>query len=72
MIEVFKTNVKDPRHAHLLIHQIQKSFRHYQAHFDLDDCDNILRIKSMDDNIPPARVISLLHDHGFQAEVLPD
>ena len=53
MIEVFKTNVKDPRHAHQLIHQIQKSFRQYQAHFDLDDCDNILRIKSTDDNIPP-------------------
>ena len=32
--------------AHLLLDQIHKSFRHYQANFDLEDCDRILRVES--------------------------
>jgi hypothetical protein len=72
MVEVFKTNVGDPQQAHLLLDQIHRSFRHYRANFDLEDCDKILRVKSVHDFIPPSPLINLLKEFGFEAEVLPE
>lgn len=45
MIEVFRTNVQDPNHAIMLVSQINKTFDGYVANFDLEDCDNVLRVK---------------------------
>ena len=47
MVEVFKTNVKDQGVADKLIDQIHRIFIGYMANFDLEDCDNILRVKCM-------------------------
>ena len=46
MIEVFKTNVNKPAQAEQLVQLIQQTFAGYNANFDLEDCDRILRIKS--------------------------
>ncbi|MDB5011046.1 MAG: hypothetical protein JWQ06_1835 [Mucilaginibacter sp.] len=56
----------------MLVSQIQKNFGDYEADFDLEDCDNILRIECTTVKIQPSRLISLLRDFGFNAEVLPD
>ncbi|UOQ54329.1 hypothetical protein [Hymenobacter cellulosivorans] len=72
MVEVFKTNVQTRHHARLLLQQIHRTFAQYRANFDLDDCDNILRIESATDFISAAELIMLLRTAGFQAEVLPD
>ena len=72
MVEVFKTNVKDPHHAAMLIDCIHKSFDGYNANFDLEDCDNILRVKSASGFIQAHVLIDLLQDLGFIAEILPD
>ncbi|MDQ4139018.1 MAG: hypothetical protein M3142_00705 [Bacteroidota bacterium] len=72
MVEVFKTNVKDPNQANMLLGLIHQNFREYKANFDLDDCDNILRVASATEFIRVAGLIKLLHDSGFYAEVLPD
>jgi hypothetical protein len=72
MVEVFKTNVEDPGQAIMLIDQIHKSFRHYKANFDLEDCDKILRVKSLSGYIQPSSLINLLRGFGFEAEVLPE
>lgn len=72
MVEVFKTDVKDTRHARQLIHQIQQSFAGYSANFDLDDCDRILRIKSATGWVQATDVITILQNSGFTAGVLPD
>ncbi len=72
MVEVFKTNVDNRDHAQWLVALIHKRFPHYQANFDLEDCDKILRVKSLKDIICPASLISVLKDLGFYAEVLPD
>jgi len=72
MIEVFKTNVSDLRHAHMLVEQIHKTFGDYKANFDLEDCDRILRIKSSSGQVQPALLVNLLRDYGFHAEVLAD
>ena len=72
MVEVFKTNVRDTRHANRLLDLIHQTFTHYTANFDLDDCDRILRIHSSTGLVEPCFVISLVQDFGFTAEVLPD
>ncbi|TGE05656.1 hypothetical protein EU556_19275 [Hymenobacter fodinae] len=72
MIEVFKTNVKARRHARLLLDRIHTNFRGYRANFDLEDCDQILRVESAHEHIQPLGLIQLLREAGFRAEVLPD
>jgi hypothetical protein len=72
MIEVFKTNVTDQEHATMLVDRIHKTFTGYKANFDLDDCDNILRVKCSTGYIQSSHLIDLLRNFGFSAEVLPD
>ena len=60
MVEVFKTNVKDPHHAAMLIDCIHKSFDGYNANFDLEDCDKILRVKSAS-GIPSGKDFAVTH-----------
>ena len=72
MVEVFKTNVKYQDHAKMLLDQIQKIFKDYKVNFDLDDCDRILRVKCTSGVIDSSRLINLIKDFGFHAEILPD
>ncbi|RPD46196.1 hypothetical protein DNI29_14415 [Hymenobacter sediminis] len=72
MVEVFKTNVTARRHAQRLLTRIHKTFRHYRANFDLEDCDRILRVENSAGLVHPVGLISLLQEAGFQAEVLPE
>jgi len=72
MVEVFKTNVKDQHQADLLVEQIQKVFIGYKANFDLEDCDNILRVKCTSGIIDVLQLINFFRDVGFHAEILPD
>jgi hypothetical protein len=72
MIEVFKTNVDNYDQATMLVDQIHKNFADYKANFDLQDCDNILRVKSATALIQSDSLINFLRDFGFHAEVLPD
>lgn len=71
MVEVFKTDVRDPGQAGVLTEQIRKTFTGYEATFDLEDCDRILRVKSPAGVDVPV-VIRVLSDLGCRAEVLPD
>lgn len=72
MIEVFKTNVNEQRHAEILVEKIHKRFEGHEANFDLQDCDKILRIKCRSGVIQVSEFIHLLSEYGFHAEVLPD
>ncbi len=72
MVEVFKTNVQNRAIANILITEIHRSFPAYRASFDLDDCDKILRVECKVRAVEANELIVLLHDFGFQAEVLPD
>ena len=72
MVEVFKTNVKDQELADKLIGQIHKTFSDYRANFDLQDCDNILRVKCMTGSIESILLIYLLKEYGCNAEILQD
>jgi len=72
MVEVFKTNVSDRTQAMVLLHHIHKNNIHYKANFDLEDCDRILRVKSLQMGVDAHAIISLLNTFGFSAEVLDD
>ena len=71
MVEVFKTNVEHRVHAIMLIEQSHKTFTGYKANFDLDDCDRIRRVASVTGAVEVCRLIQLLEERGFKAEVLP-
>jgi len=71
MIEVFKTDVIDPVLAGLLQNRIHRTFPQYRANFDLEDCDRILRVACVTGSVEARRLIQLLEERGFKAEVLP-
>lgn len=72
MVEVFKTNVIEQRHAAMLVDEIHRNFVNYKANFDLEDCDKILRVKCTKGQMDSSVVINLLKDLGFSAAILPD
>src|SRR3954453_10033077 len=72
MVEVFKTNVTNTTQANWILDQMRKTFINYKANFDLEDCDNILRVESVTGSIEIASLISFLKGFGYIAEVLPD
>lgn len=72
MVEVFKTNVEDNIQATWIIHRIHKMFTDYTANFDLEDCDNILRVKCLHASIQSKCIIDLVHELGYHAEILHD
>ncbi|PKD17213.1 hypothetical protein APR41_07225 [Salegentibacter salinarum] len=72
MVRVFKTNITDTNLADEFIDSIHLNFSNYIANFDLEDCDNILRIESFNNEICRDSIINLLAEKGFYAEELPD
>jgi hypothetical protein len=70
MVEVFRTDVKDLRQAEMLLQQIHQTFDQFHANFDLDDCDNILRVESPSKEIPTSLLINILNAAGYKAEIL--
>jgi hypothetical protein len=72
MVEVFKTNVTSHRQAAELLELIHQNFRGHKATFDLEDCDRILRIKTLSITVDTSSLISFLQTAGCEAQVLPD
>lgn len=72
MIEVFKTDVTDAQDAKVILKHIHNRFVLYEANFDLDDCDHILRVKSILGKVESNLLIQVLGKLGFKAVVLQD
>ncbi len=72
MVEVFKTDVSSIDDATFLIEQIHQQFVGCKANFDLQDCDQILRIQMDTETIPISPLVKLLNEHGFKAEMLEE
>ena len=68
MVEVFKTNVESPELANLLTAKLLTQFPQYKINFDLQDCDNILRVEGK--QVAPEKIIEVVSVHGCQCEVL--
>jgi hypothetical protein len=68
MIYVFKTSVKTKVQAKQLKPHFAKLLPDAKWNFDLEDCDNILRVDSNENIVLP--VIRILNDHRFDCEEL--
>lgn len=68
MVEVFKTNVYEEEHSELLIQKLNFQYPHLRINFDLEDCDNILRVEG--DNISIEKIMRLLISFGYECEAL--
>ncbi len=72
MIEVFKTNIKYQKDACQIQSLLEKKLKNHNINFDLEDCDNILRIETANGKIAVSSVEKILQDEGFFCEVLSD
>ena len=68
MIEIFKTNVQQRSDAAVLLGILSKRFPLYKINFDLEDCDNILRVEG--DKLSAEKIIEILHAKGHQCLAL--
>lgn len=71
MIEVFRTNVRNPLEASVLASALRDFLPCKRVSFDLEDCDRILRIES-NTSFNADVVIRWLEKRGYWSEVLPD
>ena len=67
-VEVFKTTVATPAQARLLEAQLQGLFPTCRITFDLEDCDNILRIAGAPNC--PKQAVACLRAAGYDCTVL--
>ncbi|TND07233.1 MAG: hypothetical protein FD123_3378 [Bacteroidetes bacterium] len=68
MIEVFKTNVQNESVAEEIRSALRKELPGSAIHFDLEDCDHVLRIEGV--SVNPALVISTLKKRNVHCEVM--
>ncbi|SEB21088.1 hypothetical protein [Pedobacter hartonius] len=63
---IFKTSVDKQKHVGKLLSLLKALPPVTQCNFDLDDCDNILRVVSTD--LQPQLICELLKTEGFHCE----
>jgi hypothetical protein len=68
MVEVFKTNVREPDQSKKLVQKLLEHLPQSRINFDLEDCDKILRVEG--ENIMPQKIIEVVHLNGYQCQVL--
>lgn len=68
MVEVFKTNIKKANQSKILVKKPQAHYPQSSVNFDLEDCDNVLRVEG--DDICPHKIIELVITDGYECEVL--
>jgi len=67
-VEIFKTNVQAVSESHKVTGKLLECFSDYQIHFDLNDCDKIMRVEAK--IIDRERIIANLECFGFTCEIL--
>ena len=72
MVEVFKTNVRTKKVSRKILTAVHENFPFYICNFDLEDCDKILRVQSLNGSVKPDNIIDLVRQSGYSAEVLPE
>ncbi|MBP0902524.1 hypothetical protein ACFSKN_02750 [Mariniflexile gromovii] len=68
MVEIFKTNIADENTAKTVLSELAIHLPNSYINFDLEDCDNILRIENCSINVN--LVVSILNTNGFNCELL--
>lgn len=68
MVEVFKTNIRKLNISQEIVEMLKNRFPDHKINFDLEDCDNILRVEAS--RPQPAEIVRLIEGLGFQCETL--
>ena len=68
VVEVFKTNVQTKQVAKMIIFDLAQRLPNAKINFDLEDCDNILRIECQQLFI--GDVIEIVEQWGYSCAVL--
>ena len=68
MIEVFKTNIAEPRRAKEIVELLLEHFPGNKINFDLHDCDKILRIEGEDFCVE--KIVKVVQRNGFICDIL--
>ena len=67
-VTVFKTNIQKPIQAKNILDKLTYHYPEHRINFDLEDCDNILRIEGAPDELHVMKKI--IHENGFICEIL--
>lgn len=68
MIHVFKTSVETEEHVQVLKPKLDSQSTIYNWNFDLEDCDNILRVEGCKSS--PEMILDLLIRSNFECQEL--
>ncbi len=69
-IKVYKTDVQTHTIARYLTQSIYQEFPHSDVSFDLEDCDNVLRIESLNGKVNEKRLRKIFENNGYHLESL--
>ena len=69
-IEVYRTDVDEQDSAKAIEAEIRRTHPTSDPSFDLEDCDNVLRIKD-DTGVDKGTIEAIVQTHGFQLNPLP-
>lgn len=70
MVEVFSTNINTEKNAVAFLILFKKEYPAYRINFDLEDCDNVLRVQSETSSIDADGIISIIKASGYYAQVM--
>lgn len=68
MVEIFRTNVTSEKEAVKILTLLKQTFKELTINFDLEDCDNILRMEGED--IAIDEVLTILEQANIKVEIL--
>ena len=69
MVEIFKTNVQSRSESERMVHTLKQKFPSLKINFDLDDCDNILRVEGND--VFTEAIITEMKSKKYRCKLLP-
>lgn len=67
-IGVYRTNVESRTEAKLILKAIYRLLPGCNPSFDLDDCDNVLRVESPYHGINESTISAILKKYGYHME----
>ncbi|MTI87687.1 MAG: hypothetical protein FH748_06940 [Balneolaceae bacterium] len=70
-IKVYKTNIDERPEADSIRNDIMNHFENYVVSLDLNDCDKVLRVESLNGPVDDATVQTIVSARGHYIERLP-
>lgn len=67
---VYKTDVNEHSKAKMILDEIYQAFPDSDSSFDLDDCDNVLRVEHPDGSIDEEKILQIVKNKNVQIDTL--